>query len=88
MPIVQHKKVVRRRIINAIVYGYLDREEMIYQLLQIDTLLFGVKIWTRTVHIDQIPNGCYYQAMCLGYTSWKSSRPDLVDEWTRAKKSA
>ncbi len=86
MRFIQNKKVVRQLVTNVKVPGYLDPEERIYQFLQIDTLLFGVRIWTRTVHTDQIPSGCYYQHICLGYTSWKSSRPDLVDEWTRAKR--
>jgi hypothetical protein len=87
MPIIQHKKICRHLIINVKVSGYLDPEERIYQHLQIDTLLFGKRIWTRTVHTDQIPSGCYYQSVCLGYTSWKSSRPDLVSEWQKARLS-
>lgn len=71
--------------IDVYVHGYIDNEEQVWQTLCIEYRIVGVLMWRRIVMREQIPSGCYYQHVCTGYTSWKSKRPDLVDEWTKAR---
>jgi hypothetical protein len=73
------------KCLDVSVNGYIDKEEQVWQTLCMEYRLLGVLVWRTIVFREQIPSGCYYQYVCTGYTSWKSKRPDLVDEWSRAR---
>jgi hypothetical protein len=62
------------------VKGYLEPETRHFQYLRYVIQVFGLNLFKWTYHTDQIPSGNWWSYICTGMTTWKSSRPDLVDQ--------
>lgn len=65
--------------------GYIDPEYRQYNYFVKDILLFGViRVYTKTLFREHVPNWAWIQQGATGYTEWKSAAPREL--WDLCKK--
>ena len=62
------------------VYGYIDKETVHYQSLYKCVFVFGFLFFKIRYFSETIPNWAFYQYCCTGFTDWKSSNEDVIND--------
>ena len=56
--------------------GYLDPELVSYNFFVKEILLFGaIRVYSKILHQEHVPNWAWIQEGTMGYTDWKSAAP-------------